>query len=330
MELQTSLKLVALIYITLSSFPHHANADADISSLNLLVVGDWGRKGLFNQSTVASQMDSIGQQLQISFVISTGDNFYENGLSGTDDPSFGESFSNIYTGSSLQTTWHAVLGNHDYKGDTLAQLDPALTTLDSRWHCYRTSILKYNLPLSCQASAGLQCPSVNFFLLDTTPFVDEYWGVAKKRYDWRGVLPRRAYLKKQLNDLNLALQASQAIWKIVVGHHPIRSIGSHHDTFELVKQLLPILEANQIDLYVNGHAHSLQHFTSNTSAIHFLTSGGGSQAWGVANRNQHMEGLQFFYAGQGFLSMQITPNFLHIVFYDIEGNSLHKLDLSKS
>eukprot|EP01018_Ginkgo_biloba_P005121 Gb_14815 [translate_table: standard] len=150
MELKTSLKLIALLYITLSSFPHHANADADISSLNLVVVGDWGRKGLFNQSRVASQMDSIGQQLQISFVISTGDNFYENGLSGTDDPSFGESFSNIYTGSSLQTTWHAVLGNHDYKGDTLAQLDPALTTLDSRWHCYRTSILKYNLPLSCQ------------------------------------------------------------------------------------------------------------------------------------------------------------------------------------
>lgn len=43
-------------------------------------------------------------------------------------------------------------------------------------------------------------------------------------------------------DLNNALKVSKATWKIVVGHHPIRSIGSHDDTAELKKQLLPILE----------------------------------------------------------------------------------------
>lgn len=42
--------------------------------------------------------------------------------------------------------------------------------------------------------------------------------------------------------MDLALQQSNAKWKIVVGHHTIRSAGVHGNTDELVKQLLPILE----------------------------------------------------------------------------------------
>ncbi|MBA0729338.1 hypothetical protein Golax_022930 [Gossypium laxum] len=50
-------------------------AKAD-GSLSFLVVGDWGRKGLYNQS----QMGSIGEKLEVDFIISTGDNFYDGGL----------------------------------------------------------------------------------------------------------------------------------------------------------------------------------------------------------------------------------------------------------
>jgi len=42
--------------------------------------------------------------------------------------------------------------------------------------------------------------------------------------------------------LEIALKDSTANWKIVVGHHPVRSIGHHGDTQELISQLLPILE----------------------------------------------------------------------------------------
>ena len=45
-------------------------------------------------------------------------------------------------------------------------------------------------------------------------------------------------------DLKLALRESSAEWKIVVGHHSIRSIGHHGDTKELVSKLLPILKVN--------------------------------------------------------------------------------------
>lgn len=118
-------------------------------------------------------MGVVGEKLDIDFVISTGDNFYDDGLTGTDDPAFNESFSRIYTADSLQKQWYsgkfpsrrkadsiccpkkkeslslsflvpfamAVLGNHDYRGDVLAQLSPVLRKLDTRWLCLRSFIL---------------------------------------------------------------------------------------------------------------------------------------------------------------------------------------------
>lgn len=52
-------------------------------------------------------MGVTGEKLDIDFVISTGDNFYENGLEGVDDKNFEESFSNIYTAKSLQKKWYS-------------------------------------------------------------------------------------------------------------------------------------------------------------------------------------------------------------------------------
>lgn len=51
-------------------------------------------------------------------------------------------------------------------------------------------------------------------------------------------------------DVDLALKHSNAKWKIVVGHHTIRSVGHHGDTEELVKELLPILEVTMLFLYM--------------------------------------------------------------------------------
>jgi len=43
----------------------------------------------------------------------------------------------------------------------------------------------------------------------------------------------------------------------------------------------------------------------------------------------NMEGLQFFHNDQGFMSVKIQATLLHIVFYDVEGNTIHELDLLK-
>ncbi|KAI3824358.1 hypothetical protein L1987_05816 [Smallanthus sonchifolius] len=151
--------------------------------------------------------------MDVDFIVSTGDNFYDNGLVDEDDPAFYDSSTNIYAAPSLQKQWYSILGNHDYRGNVLAQLSPALTQRDNKWLCMRSFILH----------------------ADTD-----------QEYDWRGVLPREEYISNLLKDVDVALIESSSKWKIVVGHHTIFSAGHHGNTQELVDKLLPIL---LIDLF---------------------------------------------------------------------------------
>ncbi|KAF4373520.1 hypothetical protein F8388_025214 [Cannabis sativa] len=155
----------------------------------------------------------------------------------------------------------------------------------------------------------------DIIFLDTTPFVDMYFSNPENHtYDWRAISSRKDYISSLLMDVEKILKESHATWKIVVGHHAIRSVGHHGDTKELIEQLLPILEEMEIVRNI---------------PIQFLTSGAGSKAWRGDIKGLNKEGLKFFYDGQGFMSMQLTPKEAHIAFYDVFGNVLHKWQNSK-
>lgn len=311
--LQLTLSFPGSAVAKLQRFHHPAKSDG---SLSFLVVGDWGRGGAFNQSEVALQMGRTGEDLNIDFVISTGDNFYDNGLKDEHDSKFEESFTKIYTADSLQKQWYSVLGNHDYRGNAEAQLSPFLRKIDTRWLCLRSFVVNAEI--------------AEIFFVDTTPFVKTYFTDAKGHtYDWRGIISRKAYIANLLEDLESALSGSRVTWKIVVGHHAIRSVGHHGDTQELVKLLLPILQANNVDFYMNGHDHCLEHISDANSPIQFLTSGAGSKAWRGDVEGLNRKGVKFFYDGQGFMSVQLTPVNTEIVFYNVFGNVLHRWNVSK-
>lgn len=305
----------AMLSPAAAELPRVEHAPKDDGSLTVLAVGDWGRRGEYNQTLVASQMGVVGEKLGADFVISTGDNFYNDGLTGDNDTaSFQASFTNIYTADSLQKPWYIVLGNHDYTGDALAQQSSAIREVDSRW----TSVNK---------SFIVSAEVADFFLVDTTPFVLKYWNESK--YDWRQVAPRDTYIANLLTDLEDALTQSNATWKIVVGHHTISSGCEHGNTSELVQQLLPVLKANGVDMYVNGHDHCLQRISSIDSTLQFLTSGGGSRAW-AGKFKTTSDKVEFLYDGQGFLSMQLTETEAQLAFYDVAGVVLHSWALTKS
>ncbi|CAI9277287.1 unnamed protein product [Lactuca saligna] len=304
--------MVGVVVAELQRFDHAVKSDG---SLSFLVVGDWGRRGLYNQSNVAYQMGKVGEKMDVDFIISTGDNFYDSGLIDVDDPAFSESFSNVYTAPSLQKQWYSVLGNHDYRGNALAQLSPVLTQRDSKWFCLKSFMLH----------AG----HTEFFFVDTTPFQDKYFTETKHTYDWRGVLPRADYIANLLKEVDIALKESNAKWKIVVGHHTMFSAGDHGNTQELVDKLLPILKENEVNLYINGHDHCLQQISSPDSKLQFLTSGGGSKAWRGNTNPWNPNEMKFYYDGQGFMTGEITYEKIQLAFYDIFGNKLHKWSVSE-
>ena len=89
------------------------------SGMKLIVVGDWGDirpEGIVNQQAVADQMATWCEVVdQCEFIISTGDNFYPQGVTAPDDPRFNTSWLDVYNQPSLvDKTWYISIGNHDH------------------------------------------------------------------------------------------------------------------------------------------------------------------------------------------------------------------------
>ncbi|GLT55885.1 hypothetical protein SLA2020_289700 [Shorea laevis] len=98
---------------TTTKFPSFQHPTKNDGSLIFLVFGDWSKRVSFNQSQVALQMGQIGEKLDIDFIVSTGENFYENGLTEEHDT---QHLRNHLPKSTLQKQWYSVLSNHDYRG----------------------------------------------------------------------------------------------------------------------------------------------------------------------------------------------------------------------
>ena len=64
---------------------------------------------------------------------------------------------------------------------------------------------------------------------------------------------------KELLDRELAI-AREDEWKIVFGHYPCHSGGGHGGYQSMREQILPTMNAHNVDFYLAGHDHNLQHW----------------------------------------------------------------------
>lgn len=271
--------------------------------LCFLVVGDWGRRGDPNQLQVAKQMERFAHEHNARFVISTGDNFYNDGVTSTEDSHWKESFESVYKGPSLQIPWYAVLGNHDHRGNVQAQIDYK----SPRWRMparYFRELFRID--------AGNQ---LELFFLDTTPMLNRR---GKQAPD--DPLER----ERQLSWLEQSLTASRARWKMVIGHHPIYSGGVHGERTELVEYLLPILLRQKADLYVHGHDHDLQHLREGT--LEMFCSGAGSQI----RETKATARTRFAKSSAGFMSVRIGSDLMRISMTDNRGTLLYETEITKT
>lgn len=335
--LGAGLSLAALLSVLLPGrammfIAENAQPDAlaaSQSALSFLVVGDWGRNGDYNQSLVAEAMGRVASSIGSSFVISTGDNFYDDGLSDIQDPAFSSSFTEIYQATSLRTQWYAVLGNHDYHRNADAQTNPALRFRDPRWHCERTYTVRHD---ACPKYLYEVCDSpVEFFFIDTSPFVAAYWKGKPPEFEklnFTGFPDYTLTTHYQLQKIRNALSLSTAKWKVVIGHHPIRGTGTHGNTKELQQMLYPLLKKHKVDFYLNGHDHNLEMYKDPNSPMFFLTSGAGSKVdrqRNVLNDSNSM----FYHSRQGFASATIEGKNFQVNFHDIIGNTIYSITVTK-
>jgi hypothetical protein len=275
----------------------------DEDALNFIVIGDWGRAGFFNQREVARQMAITADSIRSRFIISTGDNFYTTGVESTTDPKWERSFEDVYTQASLQTPWYVVLGNHDWQGSARAQIN--YSRRSRRW---RLPDHYYALEFPVDDST-----EVLLVFIDTTPLGDfEREDIYNETREWDR--------EGQLRWIDSTLAASDAEWKIAVGHHPI-IVGSarYRDNPHLLREVLPILERHNAQAYFAGHEHNLQHLRLPGRPLEHFVSGAGS----LLRTPDPDENNVFAARTAGFMAVSLTAETMYIQMIDERGRVRH-------
>jgi acid phosphatase len=275
--------------------------------LEFVAVGDWGRGGEKGQKPVAGAMSVWADAHPLRFVVSTGDNFYEYGVTSVADPQWKTSFENVYTAKGLQVPWFVALGNHDHQGNVDAQIEYGRTS--PRWRMPARTFT--------ETEALADGTRLQLFVLDTSPLLDTYRSVlSTTKVGRQDPAAQRAWLEKEL-------AASTAEWKVVVGHHPVYSCGQHGDSPELVRDLVPLLDRYGVALYLNGHDHGLQDLV--VGGRHYVTSGAGSELTRVAPDRR----TRWAEAVNGFVAVTVLTDSLLLRFVDAAGGLRHSTDISR-
>lgn len=288
--------------------------------INFLCHGDWGWPSR-NQTLVAKQLGLYAESLKTSFIIALGDNFYPDGVESDTDPQWQSTFETVYKNISHHVPWYAILGNHDYHKNPQAQIDYYHNKRSNRWIMPDYFYEKLFFIKNSSSSPNHQV-SVHIIFINT-PILAPSESSHTKRSD--------KLIHKQLQAIEQMLEDSTATWRIVVGHYPVFSTGEHGDTAELVSKLLPLLQKNDVDMYINGHDHTLQHISWH--GIDFVTSGHGAmppEGWFPVDKHSIAEkGLKFASLEPGFASITVSSTNLSLEFVDKRGRILYKTTRTK-
>ena len=106
--------LLALTYV--------GGCSAGPESLRFAAIGDMGTGGP-GQRKVAATMAERAREEPFQFWLTLGDNIYPWGVLSPDDPQWEEKFESVYDDPALQVPVYGTLGNHDYLGLPLAQVE---------------------------------------------------------------------------------------------------------------------------------------------------------------------------------------------------------------
>ncbi len=261
--------------------------------LSFLVLGNWGRRGHRDQSAVAQGLARAARDLDAQFVVTTGDNFRDSGVSGVLDPQFHDSFDAVYTDSALDLPWYASLGDCDHRGDVSAQVEYA--EHDLRW---RMSDQFYAINKRVDDRTHAQ-----FVFLDTTPFSK----------DRELATSSESYL--QLYWLRNMLAPSRSDWKIIIGHHDLSALRTQPDGGEAVA---PVLRQFGAQVYLSGDDHRLQLYDHD--GISQVVSGAGAGATPSSNGASNL----FQRAEPGFASVTLEGLTMTIRFHDATGEIVHE------
>lgn len=234
---------------------------AGAGPFRFLVVGDSGM-GTLEQARVASRL----MQEEASFLIHVGDIAYGHG----NFPEFQRNYFDYYAGLMQRMPLFTSPGNHEY----------------DKQHGGAPYFALHNFPTETVPSSergryySFDWGNVHFVSLDSTSSHPDGTRI--------GTLGRVIDgTSDMLNWLQRDLRSTRQFWKVVFFHHPPYAGGQNYGDMnerEAEKYLPPILEANGVQLVLNGHEHNYQRtyglkggrpVSKDGTGTLYLTSGGG-------------------------------------------------------
>jgi hypothetical protein len=274
--------------------------------VRLVAFGDTG-EGNTAQHEVADQMSAkciaVGG---CNAALMLGDNFYDHGVQSTEDPLWMEYFEEPYDRPGLNgIPFYVVLGNHDHgptsTGNRQAQIDYSYLPVGNGPGMRYSD--KWTMPFGWY---DVQIGDVHIFATDTISFLDA----------------------AQQADMQAALQASQAKWKLVTGHFPRFTSGEHYWDNQLLgfAGLFDFQQAVYCgaDFFLAGHDHNRELIDKGRDPAcpetHFVISGAGAKTRENFDFTPTDEG-QLYYdeMTEGFAYLELSGNTALFQFIDRTG-----------
>jgi tartrate-resistant acid phosphatase type 5 len=260
-----------------------------VGTVRALAFGDFG-SGDENQRANAAAMLEYGRNHRFDFGITLGDNFYDAGMRGPDDPRWKTWWEDVY--GPLGITFYPCFGNHDWYGADSPAAEILYSQQSSTWH----------MP---SPYYSFKAGPAQFFAIDSDDFS-----------------------AAQLSWLSEELRKSNADWKIVYGHHPLYVAAASprwdHDP-RMISTLMPILKG-RADVYMAGHVHDLEHLEAVDGVNLFIAGGGGAPTYQI---NAGGRDILFAKQAHGFAVLDITRTDLTLRFVDTNATELYRATIVK-
>ena len=259
------------------------------TELRLCILGDSGT-GTIDQQDVALALQDTVRSHQTHAILHVGDALYETGLKDVEDPKFDDLLISYY--GDIKKPIYLAIGNHEYgHRDGSGSVQALLARANSgEGHNVKLPSRYYSFGFELADKTA-----VDLFVLDTSVICSE---------------------PEQLAWLAEKLEASDAKYKLVYGHHPMHSYGLHGDQPHLQKVLLPLLEKHA-SAYLCGHEHDQQVLQSDGGLPLLVTGTAGEARDTESGPRSHYSG-----AVLGFATLHIDAAAMDLTLRNHRGEAV--------
>ena len=310
---EKSIVLFMALFVAITSFAQTPESWKALEKpLNFYLANDLGRNGYYDQKPIAELMGNMAENVDIECVIAAGDVHHFEGVRSVNDPLWMTNYELIYSHPELMIPWYAILGNHEYRGNTQAVID--YSAVSARWNVpdrYYTFTMEND---------GV---TVRFVMVDTAPLLDKYREDTEKYPD-----ACKQDMNKQLAWIDSVLSAAKEDWVLVVGHHPIYAETGKDDSerLDLQKRLDSVLRKHKnVDMYLCGHIHNFQHIRKADSNIDYVVNTSGS----LSRKVKPVDGTKFCSGETGFSLISADKKELNLHMINKEGKVIYTVSRKK-